>query len=1525
MAESKEILTAGEIEFDIKKILKIGSDAEERPSPKDGKEESNTQNSPDETDFIGEKPSLETDNSNSKLDSTKGQSKGALEKVNHAVPEDMVEVTILDKKKKKKKKGAGQEPKEIDQDGGEDPVFLSALEKEHIFPLKNKMKKALVTVFFCRLCNIHLNREAISLHIDEQMHFQRMKNPKKKLKNPQTSQEKPQAKHDREQGKKAESQGAPVSSSKSQQGKGSKLSIQDMDDKTSTDILHSTLEKEKIFPLKKKSVRFPRARYFCRLCDYHMDAVEDCKKHCRDSRHKRRNEVSKFETKLKSIPCPSTSHLAALDELVERIFTERGLSEGDLQYREDLTRSLQDKLTKDEQLKDVKLILYGSSLSTTGMKDSDVNIDLVVPQKVNQAKALTHAYKVIKSLEEYKDVQSNFLSVVPCVLFTDSERGLSCQLTIGSDLARETNKLLLMYTKCDPRFRKLALVFRYWARICKVDCQMEGTVPAYCFFLMTVYFLQQCSPPVLPVLHTYEEETKSQPKKAPAPKHLNMEQVSVQAEGWHSENTDSVGSLWLEMLEFYSLKFENSVNIICIRQHQVLSRVERKWNTKRLAIEDPFSPKRNAARSVKSFELFEYIWDCIRISYLYFGLPSNFSIFSDEEQKFVLAKSKKKVVQNNTENEKSGAGISSDMTDLGGGGSVLNESETRNTPDCGESVNRKSMDSVSEQVSCSICPEQSVTSGCDACSGKSSEESSKEDDRPAGSDKSVTENSISSTDLSQSGSIEEMAKGIVDSVLKHALSVFHSQYSQTQDDMAASSDKSGTNKCEKVNGGSNNVDPINTEISVEKMDKALEYIYTFSLDTLSDGKGPKVICVICEKEGHLKMNCPEDSLPELVPLPDMTKDHLRLLTEVLKQVPKDFAPSREETRERENIRWELELFIQELYPTARLELFGSSNNGFGFRHSDLDLCMTFDDLPVPENLDYVDCIEKVTKKLKTHRGLYNVFPITTAKVPIIKFKHRSSQLEGDISLYNLLALHNTRMINLYATMDSRVRVLGYAIKVFAKICEIGDASRGSLSSYAYILMLIYYLQQCKPPVLPVLQELHTEPDKPERVVEGWNAWHFDDTEALPRLWSHYGKNNASVGELWTGLFRFYTEEFKMDECVVCIRQHETLTKFEKLWNGKCIAIEDPFDLNHNLGGGLSRKMHQYIMKAFVHGRLLYCKPVDKIPTTFSSPADYFFDKTQLTSGSPPNDRGCRVCNKIGHIAKECPVVLNRKEREEKERERRAMEEKIAARKLEQEREFFNQQMRNSQQREYHHNQNSHQREYHHNQNSQQREYHHHQNSHQREYHHNQNSQQREYHHNQNSHQGNNLPRAYRRSNSESQEYAPHTRQSLQNPLLSHPQMQGYMSPQIHQRDNRPIPHNSPQPHLSQAYSRSMGGMKITGPPPQQLYRMPGHDPQLNMPSNQANRISQRNQDPRMHQSRNHGPSMQGQFPGYWQVLSPRQVSSQGLEQGRIVNPSNQLNFGVTVPNEYYRGGNIEQQRFGNSQYRGQLNRPSPRK
>uniref|UniRef100_A0A8C1UMT5 Terminal uridylyl transferase 4 n=1 Tax=Cyprinus carpio TaxID=7962 RepID=A0A8C1UMT5_CYPCA len=400
---------------------------------------------------------------------------------------------------------------------------------------------------------------------------------------------------------------------------------------------------------------------------------------------------------------------------------------------------------------------------------------------------------------------------------------------------------------------------------------------------------------------------------------------------------------------------------------------------------------------------------------------------------------------------------------------------------------------------------------------------------------------------------------------------------------------------------------------------------------------PTVVCSICKRDGHLKDDCPEDfKKVELKPLPPMTEHFREILDGLCMLCYRELSPSLIEQQKREQILGSLERFIRKEYNgeyKAQLCLFGSSKNGFGFRDSDLDICMTLEGHDTAEKLNCKEIIEGLAKVLKKHTGLRNILPITTAKVPIVKFEHRQSGLEGDISLYNTLAQHNTRMLATYAAIDPRVQYLGYTMKVFAKRCDIGDASRGSLSSYAYILMVLYFLQQRQPPVIPVLQEIFDGNTVPQRMVDGWNAFFFNDLNELRRL-PELHQNKETVGELWLGLLRFYTEEFDFKEYVISIRQRKRLTTFEKQWTSKCIAIEDPFDLNHNLGAGVSRKMTNFIMKAFINGRKLFGTPFYPHPGT---EADYFFDSKVLTDGElAPNDRCCRICGKIGHYMKDCP-------------------------------------------------------------------------------------------------------------------------------------------------------------------------------------------------------------------------------------------------------------------------------------------------
>jgi terminal uridylyltransferase len=48
-------------------------------------------------------------------------------------------------------------------------------------------------------------------------------------------------------------------------------------------------------------------------------------------------------------------------------------------------------------------------------------------------------------------------------------------------------------------------------------------------------------------------------------------------------------------------------------------------------------------------------------------------------------------------------------------------------------------------------------------------------------------------------------------------------------------------------------------------------------------------------------------------------------------------------KERKSIASDIEKYILQYYPTAKLELFGSSCNGFGLLKSDIDICLTFTD------------------------------------------------------------------------------------------------------------------------------------------------------------------------------------------------------------------------------------------------------------------------------------------------------------------------------------------------------------------------------------------------------------------------------------------------------------------------------------------------------------------------------------------------------------------------------------------------------
>nr|XP_030726008.1 terminal uridylyltransferase 4 isoform X10 [Globicephala melas] len=828
-------------------------------------------------------------------------------------------------------------------------------------------------------------------------------------------------------------------------------------------------------------------------------------------------------------------------------------------------------------LPECSLRLYGSSLTKFALKSSDVNIDIKFPPKMNHPDLLIQVLGILKKSVLYVDVESDFHAKVPVVVCKDRKSGLLCRVSAGNDMACLTTDLLAALGKMEPVFTPLVLAFRYWAK----------------------------SPLTL-----------------------------------GTPNQVSLGQLWLELLKFYTLDFALEEYVICVRIQDILTRENKNWPKRRIAIEDPFSIKRNVARSLNSQLVYEYVVERFRAAYRYFACPQR----KGGNKSTVDSMKKEKGKISNKKPVKSENMASSCCILLGE--STEKISAERGQPDKYEETECTSQRCITEDDNLLINELDLAEHGQESSSLSTSESSELEPKSIKKQDVLVPSETCFKKELTQCNCIDCKSPEPDESAgtdCRSNLETESSHHIVCTDTSATSCNCKATEDTSDLNDDDNH--------------PTQELYFVFDKFILTSGKPPTIVCSICKKDGHSKNDCPEDFRKiDLKPLPPMTNRFREILDLVCKRCFDELSPPFSEQHNREQILIGLEKFIQKEYDEkARLCLFGSSKNGFGFRDSDLDICMTLEGHENAEKLNCKEIIENLAKILKRHPGLRNILPITTAKVPIVKFEHRRSGLEGDISLYNTLAQHNTRMLATYAAIDPRVQYLGYTMKVFAKRCDIGDASRGSLSSYAYILMVLYFLQQRKPPVIPVLQEIFDGKQIPQRMVDGWNAFFFDKTEELKKRLPSLGKNTETLGELWLGLLRFYTEEFDFKEYVISIRQKKLLTTFEKQWTSKCIAIEDPFDLNHNLGAGVSRKMTNFIMKAFINGRKLFGTPFYPL---IGREAEYFFDSRVLTDGElAPNDRCCRVCGKIGHYMKDCPKRRRLKKKDSEEEKEGNEEEK----------------------------------------------------------------------------------------------------------------------------------------------------------------------------------------------------------------------------------------------------------------------------
>ncbi len=222
--------------------------------------------------------------------------------------------------------------------------------------------------------------------------------------------------------------------------------------------------------------------------------------------------------------------------------------------------------------------------------------------------------------------------------------------------------------------------------------------------------------------------------------------------------------------------------------------------------------------------------------------------------------------------------------------------------------------------------------------------------------------------------------------------------------------------------------------------------------------------------------------------------------------------------------------------------------------------------------DVRDCVQNYRSE-----QFSNLFAVTRARVPVIKGSMNAQNphtpdgsLSFDLCFLNEIAVVNSSLLKEYSLFDKNVRLLMLSIKSFAKMNSIASAANGTLSSYTWLNLVIFYLQCVgMVPVLncPKMMESHQlqyDPNDPWHSINGLQTLYLTkDVVMKKNIWQRPSHAiHTSPTMLMYGFFNFYVAIFPHQTVAASIRfgemslQKTCLHQSSKLWR---MCVEDPFE------------------------------------------------------------------------------------------------------------------------------------------------------------------------------------------------------------------------------------------------------------------------------------------------------------------------------------------------------------------------------
>ncbi|ORM40297.1 UTP:RNA uridylyltransferase 1 [Babesia sp. Xinjiang] len=224
------------------------------------------------------------------------------------------------------------------------------------------------------------------------------------------------------------------------------------------------------------------------------------------------------------------------------------------QYRkkQDLIQSLKVTL---ERAANGTLHTFGSCENGLWVRGSDVDMCLEIPN-CNHKRQWLSKLNLIRSTLSNSDIISHISIIsakVPIAKLYNRDNHNFCDISINNTVALNNTRFVKAMTRLDFRVVKLARFIKYWATCRCINNRSQGTLSSYTLILQLFYFMQNRSPPILPLFKDIETSIEGSDDEERTSFMTDSSDIFAKCD-YLQQNTESITELLFDFFRFYSDK-----------------------------------------------------------------------------------------------------------------------------------------------------------------------------------------------------------------------------------------------------------------------------------------------------------------------------------------------------------------------------------------------------------------------------------------------------------------------------------------------------------------------------------------------------------------------------------------------------------------------------------------------------------------------------------------------------------------------------------------------------------------------------------------------------------------------------------------------------------------------------------------------------------------------------------------------------------------------------------------------------------